>query len=66
MATPTEKSPDIDAFIERVVGKNRRITILNDLCMACDEGATEFRDEPSRVEYTISGLCQACQDGVFA
>lgn len=25
----------------------------------------EFRDEKSRREYRISGLCQACQDKAF-
>lgn len=25
----------------------------------------EFRDELSKKEYAISGLCQACQDEVF-
>lgn len=25
----------------------------------------EFRDEPSRKEFRISGLCQKCQDEVF-
>lgn len=24
-----------------------------------------FRDEKSRKEYTISGLCQECQDAIF-
>lgn len=25
----------------------------------------EFRDERSKTEFGISGLCQECQDGVF-
>jgi len=28
-------------------------------------GMIPFRDEISRKEYKISGLCQACQDAVF-
>lgn len=27
--------------------------------------ASEFKDELSRKEYRISGMCQACQDGLF-
>jgi len=27
--------------------------------------ATEFKDELSKKEYKISGLCQECQDKVF-
>jgi hypothetical protein len=26
---------------------------------------TDFRDEESRLEFEISGLCQTCQDTVF-
>jgi len=26
---------------------------------------TEFRDELSKKEFRISGLCQHCQDGMF-
>ena len=40
--------------------------ITADLCAVCAQPATEFTDELSRKEYTISGMCQACQDGVFA
>jgi hypothetical protein len=27
---------------------------------------TEFRDQISRREYAITGMCQSCQDGTFA
>ena len=26
---------------------------------------SDFRDEPSKREYKISGMCQKCQDGNF-
>ena len=39
------------------------------LCSACSEKllgeSSEFRDDISREEYTISGMCQKCQDNVF-
>ena len=37
------------------------------LCPFCGEAIDEskFRDELSRKEFTISGLCQKCQDDVF-
>ena len=39
------------------------------LCSNCGnhlEGKeNEFRDEISRSEYTVSGMCQKCQDTVF-
>lgn len=44
----------------------RRDAIRNDLC-AFDprHDASTFRDDLSRKEYTISGLCQECQDDIF-
>lgn len=33
--------------------------------IGCGGVAGEFRDEISRREYGISGLCQKCQDEVF-
>ena len=37
-------------------------------CIICSDditGIESFRDELSRKEYTISGMCQKCQDGIF-
>jgi len=34
-------------------------------CPMCGEDATVFRDELSRQEFDISGMCQTCQDKVF-
>ena len=34
-------------------------------CGAIINPETDFRDELSRKEYHISGLCQECQDQVF-
>ena len=31
----------------------------------CNEAAATIRDEKSRREFHITGLCQNCQDGVF-
>jgi len=43
--------------------------VLNDIaggvCPTCGERVGEFKDELSRKEYTISGMCQKCQDSVF-
>ena len=36
------------------------------LCVACNGPAVEFKDEISRREYRLSGLCQICQDIAFA
>lgn len=37
-------------------------------CRGCGKGIDileEFKDIESKVEFTISGLCQECQDKVF-
>lgn len=37
------------------------------LCTECETSInfTDFRDEKSRAEVKISGLCQKCQDKIF-
>ncbi len=32
------------------------------VCVTCGKLVLEFRDERSKREYGLSGLCQACQD----
>ena len=39
--------------------------IKKGMCPFCNNKISEFRDELSRKEYGISGLCQSCQDKVF-
>lgn len=34
-------------------------------CTTCNDRILKFRDELSRKEYSISGMCQECQDKVF-
>ena len=44
------------------------MAILIDKCEACKApiaGPQDFRDEESRREFHISGMCQKCQDEVF-
>ena len=63
-----DKSNEIDAMLTSVFGVDRVKTISGGTCVSCDaEGiiATSFRDDISRKEYSISGLCQSCQDDVF-
>jgi len=62
---PTSKSPAIDLFISGLVGKSREIQIASNLCMTCNGNASSFRDELSIREYSISGMCQMCQDQIF-
>ena len=34
-------------------------------CVTCSEPVGEFRDALSKKEYSISGICQVCQDSIF-
>jgi len=62
---PSQKSPQIENLLENIFGVNRRQTIESDTCVSCKGEAKKFRDEISRREYSISGLCQSCQDLIF-
>ena len=62
---PSEKSPGIEAFISEVFGVNRKVSIENNVCTLCNEDALHFSDDLSKKEFTISGMCQKCQDDFF-
>lgn len=63
MATPSQKAPALTDFLEQTFGRSSAIT--SDTCVSCGQDATDFRDALSEKEYTISGLCQSCQDSIF-
>jgi hypothetical protein len=67
MATPSNTHPAVTKMLDRVA--NRTASIKADVCVpkpiGCGGPATQFRDELSQREYTISGLCQKCQDVIF-
>lgn len=51
--------------IMRALGFNKEVNrVLEGMCPFCGKEikADEFRDDTSRKEHGISGLCQACQD----
>ena len=68
---PSFKAPQIDALLSEIIfnGKDRVTVIKEGKCLTCDEArdlkATSFRDDISRKEYSISGMCQSCQDDLF-
>jgi hypothetical protein len=65
MAQPTAKNVDIRNLQSNIVGCDVVESIVLDKCVVCKGPATEFKDEISRKEFSISGLCQICQDKVF-
>ena len=46
-------------------GRSRTLAIAGNGCVSCGKSAVDFRDELSRKEHGISGLCQGCQDEIF-
>ena len=65
---PTNKSNPINSMLSSIFGVDRVQTITEAFCVSCDsEGnnAASFRDDISRKEYAISGMCQSCQDDIF-
>jgi hypothetical protein len=62
--TPSPKSPQMEQFLELMSG--RTSAIKSNLCVpspfGCGKPIGEFTDSLSIKEYTISGLCQTCQD----
>jgi len=72
--TPSVKSDTINGeldLLSQIIwnGKDRRTCIEEGICLTCDESkglkATSFRDDISRKEYSISAMCQSCQDDIF-
>jgi hypothetical protein len=66
---PSSKSPELTHFLETLAG--RTTSIHSNQCVQPPYGCGKpvdpelFRDDLSRREYAISGLCQTCQDEVF-
>jgi len=69
VATPTPKHPSINKFLDELSGDSRVEAITGNRCLkppiGCGGPAIEFSDAISSREYTISGLCQKCQDKIF-
>ena len=54
--------------IMKRMGFGKEVSLVEQgLCPFCQEVVKEadFRDALSRKEFTISGLCQKCQDNTF-
>jgi len=69
MAEPSPKSPAMNLFLDEFArqfhGRSRTEAIKLDVCVICGKDAIDFTDELSETEFTISGMCQSCQDKTF-
>lgn len=66
---PSEKAPEMEEANKGMFGFDRREYIIRGKCIpkpyGCGGEAVEFTDDLSRKEYSVSGMCQKCQDGFF-
>lgn len=69
MAQPSVKSQNVEDGLKQTFGIDRRKSIESNCCIStpigCGKPAVEFKDAQSKKEFTISGLCQSCQDRIF-
>lgn len=52
-----------DRFIKRLKAQGHHCVFA--ACENLIEGMADFRDDLSRREFAISGICQGCQDKLF-
>jgi hypothetical protein len=66
---PSLKSNAIEKMLNetslKAFGRERTDTIKHNICVTCGRQATQFKDALSIKEYSISGMCQDCQDKTF-
>jgi len=62
---PTKKSQPIESLLTSLTGISRQDASTQRICTWCKKPVTPFRDQLSAKEYSISGMCQACQDATF-
>jgi|3_EtaG_2_1085321.scaffolds.fasta_scaffold71039_4 hypothetical protein len=65
---PVTKAPEIEALLEALssrLARPRSEAFAERVCVTCGSSAIEFDSPISEKEYSISGMCQACQNSVF-
>jgi len=62
----SERNPILEKMLKKVFPTERE-RVSEGKCPFCGETINEsdFRDETSRKEFEISGMCQKCQDDFF-
>lgn len=64
---PSKKSAGMEQILEKMY--KRTTSIKSNCCIpppiGCGKPISPFKDKISEKEYSISGLCQECQDKIF-
>ena len=55
----------LELFSKTFLAQSRSEAFPSQTCVMCKGPATEFTDALSKKEYTLSGMCQKCQDNFF-
>jgi len=56
--------PDLNKPVFRLFPE-RADRVIRSQCVTCAEPVGDFKDAISKKEYSISGMCQTCQDSIF-
>ena len=65
MAKTVNVEKSLEALAGMAFGTSRADNMSAGLCVRCGKPADWFKDELSKKEYRISGLCQNCQNDFF-
>jgi hypothetical protein len=65
LTPPDPNKPGFQVEMPGYSGSEALQAIQADKCPTCKNPVGDFRDEISKREYGISGMCQTCQDSVF-
>ena len=63
-----ERTKEMQNFLEGFTLKAFGRSIKDEICVTCGSNKiqmTDFKDDLSRKEFSISHMCQVCQDSVF-
>lgn len=58
------KKPKLTSFVRKLLPKMAE-KVDKSICPTCNKKVGQFRDRLSIKEYSLSGMCQVCQDKVF-
>ena len=62
---PAKKDPMIRDFQSKIMGVDVVKAINLDMCVVCRKEVRGFSSAIAAKEFTISGMCEPCQDEVF-
>jgi len=66
--TDSLKHPVVEALLEEVsklLGTSRKESFNKQTCVKCGKDAKSFKNALSTKEYSLSGMCQLCQNNFF-